>query len=319
MIAGEAALRSASAAEVTSGAAAMQSPRVPRSSLKEVQGRGSQPPLYLVHGVGGGMTWGYENLARHLGQEQPVFVFQSRGLAGLPEWPTIEQMAASYVADLRAHQPHGPYLLGGYCFGGIVAYEMARLLEAQQQTVALLGLINCPPPNTNYERPRERGTPRWWLKFAGNLLMWGAGFVFTWTLAERSEFVRWKLRVLRKKFLAPKPGDATTGALNNLNELLGMADYSAVQRKLWETHMHAMRGYHPKTYGGDVTLFRTRGHPLLTSFDPHYGWRELAREVTTKVMPGAHSNILDEPHVRATARAFAASIRDAAEKTGRVR
>ena len=58
-------------------------------------------------------------------------------------------MAANYVADLRAHQPRGPYLLGGYCFGGVVAYEMARQIEAQGEHVSLLALMMF-SPSTEY-------------------------------------------------------------------------------------------------------------------------------------------------------------------------
>src|SRR5258707_751995 len=108
------------------------------SSLGEIQPRGAKPPLFLVHGVGGGMFWGYTNLSRRLGPEQPVFAFKSRGMDGEEEFATIEEMAAHYVADLRAFQPGGPYCLGGYCFGGYVAYEMARQLDAQGERAALL-------------------------------------------------------------------------------------------------------------------------------------------------------------------------------------
>ncbi|MES2695947.1 MAG: amino acid adenylation domain-containing protein, partial [Verrucomicrobiota bacterium] len=102
---------------------------VSASSLVEIQGKGDRAPLYFVHGVGGGMFWGYANIAKYLGGERPVFAFKSRGLDGQPEWPTIEEMATHYLADLRAQQPHGPYLIAGYCFGGVVAYEMARQLD----------------------------------------------------------------------------------------------------------------------------------------------------------------------------------------------
>src|SRR3954469_25088298 len=135
---------------------ALQRQSVGNSSIVEIQPQGSRPPLFLVHGVGGGMFWGYSNLARHLGNDQPIYAFKSRGLEGLPEWATIEEMAANYITDLRAHQPRGPYLLGGYCFGGVVAYEMARQLEGQGEKVTLLALINCSPPNTDYDRPQRR-------------------------------------------------------------------------------------------------------------------------------------------------------------------
>ena len=104
------------------------------SSIVEIQPRGSKPPLFLVHGAGGGMFWGYANLARCLGEDQPVYGFKSRGLDGLEEFDTIEDMAAHYIADLRARQPHGPYYLGGYCFGGNVAYEMAIVIASSPST-----------------------------------------------------------------------------------------------------------------------------------------------------------------------------------------
>jgi len=115
-----------------------------------VQGQSS--PLMLVHGAGGGMYWGYTALAQHLGENQPVYAFKSRGLDGAEEFASIEEMARHYIMELRAFQPIGPYYLGGYCFGGNVAYEMARQLHAQGETVALLALINCMPPNSSYDR-----------------------------------------------------------------------------------------------------------------------------------------------------------------------
>src|SRR5207248_8635889 len=115
------------------------------TSLVEIQGRGTRPPLFLVLGAGGGMFWGYGNLSRRLGPEQPVFGFKSRGLDGREEFSCIEEMASAYLADLRAVQPQGPYYLGGYCFGGNVAYEIARQLCFQGQEVALLALMNCAP------------------------------------------------------------------------------------------------------------------------------------------------------------------------------
>jgi thioesterase domain-containing protein len=218
-------------------------------------------------------------------------------------------MAANYVADLRSHQPHGPYLIGGYCFGGVVAYEMARLLEGQGEKVALLALINCTPPNTEYDRPHH--TLRWRLKFMRNVFYWIGCFLFSWTMKERVEFVRWKSRVLRKKATGAIAQDATEMAVADLDELLSLADYSKKQRELWQSHVRALMAYKPKPYPGQVALFRTRGHALFTSFDEHYGWGELVRGgITMEIMPGGHGNVLDEPHVRAVAKVFDDLVRE---------
>jgi thioesterase domain-containing protein len=244
------------------------------------------------------MFWGYANLARHLGPDQPVHAFRSRGLGGEPEWDTIEEMAASHVVDLRARRPHGPYLLGGYCFGGVVAYEMARQLRAQGAEVPLLALFNCAPPNSGYERPGPWTSPRWQARFLGNLLHWAGRFAFHWTPRERWEFLCWKLRLLRRSDRSPPGADPGDLAVGDVDELVNLADYSEDQRAVWRTHVRALLRYHPGPYDGAVTLFRTRGHPLLCSFDPHCGWDGLARGgVRLHRMPGDHGNLLAEPHV----------------------
>ena len=164
------------------------------TSVVALQSKGAQPPLFLVHGAGGGMFWGYVNLARRLGLEQPVFGFSSRGLDGRAEFDSIGEMAAQYVRDLRVVQPRGPYYLGGYCFGGNVAYEMARQLQSQNEKVALLALLNCAPPNSRYMR--ARWTPVWCARFFRNLLYW-AHYCGQWTAPQRREFLHWKWTRLR--------------------------------------------------------------------------------------------------------------------------
>jgi amino acid adenylation domain-containing protein len=81
------------------------------SAIVEVQGRGSKPPIFLVHGVGGGMFWGYRNLSRYLGDDQPVYVLRSRAMDGREEeFDRLEEMAAQYVSELRQFQPEGALL-----------------------------------------------------------------------------------------------------------------------------------------------------------------------------------------------------------------
>ncbi len=285
------------------------------SSIVDIQGQGTRPPLYLVHGVGGGMFWGYSNLARHLGSDQPILAFKSRGLDGEPEWPSIEELAASYVADLRRHQPHGPYQLGGYCFGGVVAYEMARQLHAAGEEVGLLALMNCSPPNTGYDQTGDRRSLRWQLKFLANLAYWFGCFLFSWSWRERTEFVRWKFRILRRK--AGLGQIEREIATTDVDELVNLAAYSDRQRALWQTHVRALMNYRPPAYAGQVTLFRTRGHTLFCSFDPQYGWGRLAEGgVDVRIMPGGHGNILDEPHVRMVAQTLRAILPGSRPKPG---
>lgn len=283
------------------------------SSLVPIQPKGSRPPLFLVHGVGGGMFWGYANLSRGLGQDQPVFAFRSRGLDGLPERGSIGEMAERYVSDLRAFQPVGPYRLGGYCFGGVIAYEMARQLRAQGEETSLLALIDCAPPNTDYSLTRRSWSPRWMGRFLVNLGFWGYSFLHFWSPAERRGFVRWKFRVLGRRFQRLVRSGSGPDA-PDVEQMVDLAPYSGDQRRLWESHVRLLLTHRPGPYEGGVTLFRTRGHPMFCSFEHDYGWGELVTGgVAVKIIDGCHGNMLDEPHVQGVAAKLAQCLRDAAE------
>ena len=266
---------------------------VSSSSVVEIQSKGKRPPIFFVHGVGGGMFWGYTNLSRHLGEEQPVYAFRSRGTDGRAEFESIEEMAAQYVADLRVFQTQGPYYLGGYCFGGNIAYEMARILQQQGEKVALLALINSGPPNSRYTE--VRWSPSFALKFCRNLVYW-MRYATTWSAKQRKDFVRWKLSVLRKAIHRRLGMGSRESEVSNWVDLEA---YPEGERPLWEAHIRCLMRYKPKPYAGKVTLFRSPGHPFLCSFDSRYGWGELAMDgVDVHVVSGHHESILEEPYVK---------------------
>jgi len=278
------------------------------SSLVAVQAQGSKPPLFLVHGAGGGMLWGYANLARHLGAGQPLYCFQSRGLDGLEEFARVEDMAAQYVADLRAFQPEGPYYLGGYCFGGEVAFEMAQQLQAKGQRVELLMLFNAMPPNSSFERIRL--TPRFIVRFLTNSWQWLRYFL-RWSPQARQSFVRRKVRWLKNRFrrlFRAAEGKSAHGAAA---DRIDLSPYPEHQRRLWDVHLRASSQYHPRPYAGNLAVFRTPIYPFFCSFDPTFGWNEFVTgALTVKVIPGAHESILDEPHVREVARELKGCLRE---------
>jgi amino acid adenylation domain-containing protein len=269
------------------------------TSIVQIQPLGSRPPIFFVHGVGGGMFWGYTNLARYLGSDQPVYGFNSRGLRGQDEWGTIEEMATQYIADLRAVQPHGPYHLGGYCFGGNVAYEMARQLHGQGESIALLALINSTPPNSSYNH--FHWTPLVALRFLKNFAFWIQDFTRL-KPEQRREMFAWRLGAVKKKLSRALRLTPATAAVE-VEEVVDLTSQPADRRALWKAHVQALLVHHPKPYAGHATLFRTRGHQFICSFDPQYGWGDLvAAGVTVKVVPGSHESILEEPNVQGVAR-----------------
>jgi amino acid adenylation domain-containing protein len=116
----------------------------PGDGLRRLQPR---QPLFLVHPVGGNVLC-YADLARSLGAGQPVYGLQALGLAeGQAPQQTVEEMAASYVAALRETQPHGPYRLGGWSAGGVIAYEMAQQLRRAGEEIELLALLDSALPD----------------------------------------------------------------------------------------------------------------------------------------------------------------------------
>ena len=106
-----------------------------------IQPYGTKPPFFCVHG-NGGQVISYSAIARHLGSDQPFYGIQSIGWDGhtVPFTKTAD-MAAHYIAEMRKVQPHGPYYLGGYSYGGRVAVYMAKMLKDGGDEVGLLALI----------------------------------------------------------------------------------------------------------------------------------------------------------------------------------
>ena len=111
-----------------------------------VQPKGSNPPLFVVHGRHGQAQVGPLFL-KLLGDEQPFYALQARGLDGKQEpLETVQEMAAEYVAAIKTVQPRGPYFIGGFCAGGYIALEMLRLLQAGGDRAYPPLLIDPPVP-----------------------------------------------------------------------------------------------------------------------------------------------------------------------------
>ncbi len=109
----------------------------PWQSLVAIQPAGSEPPLFMVPGVGGNVLV-FAKLARLLGTTQPVYGLQARGLDGKEApFTSVTDMATHYVQQIKRVAPQGPYRIAGVCTGGLIAYEMAQQLHAQGSSVVL--------------------------------------------------------------------------------------------------------------------------------------------------------------------------------------
>ncbi len=114
----------------------------PREPVMEIQVGGSKRPFFFLHGHWKGTPDFCFSLAHELGSDQPFYTLEPYQFDGLPVPPTVETMAVAHIKSMRSVQPEGPYLLGGWCNGGLVAYEMARQLHAAGQAVDMLVLMD---------------------------------------------------------------------------------------------------------------------------------------------------------------------------------
>lgn len=265
-----------------------ESTRAPTSrTLIEIQaGERGRPVLFLVHPVGG-HVFQYRSLAQAMGPMQPVYGFQSAGLeVGSSPTTSIEQMAAEYVAELRAMQPNGPYALGGSSFGGTVAYEMARMLVAAGQSVRLLALLDTPGPSQ---------MPKFLADQAAILSYILGKFAPEHPLSEESlrsvgeeERIHRALEYMKSTWQLP------------LN--IGIAEARQVLGVV-SANMQAMFDYVPKPYAGQILFFRAiERREEFDPPNPELAWIELAEGGTmVHVVPGNHLTLASEPHVHTIA------------------
>lgn len=262
--------------------------------LVPIQTAGDKPIFFCIHGVDGDVLY-FRDLARHLGKTQPFYGIRAQGLDGAAA-PSLNlpEMARRYVAEIRKLQPHGPYYIGGYSFGGWAAFETARQLREAGEEVALLAIIDT---YCQTGKPSLPLSARLFLarQHARSNMQVGA---FSSSVGETVvNYVR-----LDAMSLASRLG-------------VGKSRLAARFRRYpIEAHSVALRQYRPETYAGNATLFHTR--PIVPGTHSHYdGWRKLIRgQLTTRPVAGSHYDMMYEPTVSTLALALADSIARASRK-----
>jgi amino acid adenylation domain-containing protein len=286
----------------------------PWSPLVPIQPLGSKLPFFCVHAVGGRVLSFYL-LARYLGQDQPFYGIEAAPLYEVEDQDlTIEQIAAQYVEAVRMFQPVGPYLLGGFSFGGSVAFEMACQLQKQGQQVALLAVMDTHSPLFMNKLPQDDEV----YQLVG----------LAWVSArERGEYLELDPEVLRRlepeerlnyflkevKAAGLAPQDVEIAQLRRF-----LVGYSARQR--------AQRKYSPDySFDGSLTLFRCEQEDAETmrmmeragvdANDLAYGWSGFCSgPVHIHRVAGHHDRMCKEPYVQSLAAALHACL-ERAENT----
>ncbi len=290
----------------------------PWSPLVAIQSRGTKAPFFCVHGAGGHILL-FEKVARHLGADQPFFAFQAQGIEARQQpFKRIEDMAALYVKTLREFQPEGPYFLGGYSMGGMVAFEMAQQLQEQAQKVAVLAIIDVPAqsPHLQYVRQfadqvgallRMSGEGREQLFLRIRHYLFRLSYFGRLAFPARIAYVKGKLGLVGRKIVWTRPQPEDTRP-TNAADLPAESTVDALVKKrirnLFVLNDQAFRAYIPRRYRGRVAIIRSaRGYSGDAdkdySPDPYLGWgRVVSGTLETYEVPGDHNEMIREPHVR---------------------
>ena len=253
-----------------------------QNSLIPIQPQGSSPPFFCVHAVGGNV-FSYVSLARRLGVAQPFYALQARGLMGEQEPHTrIETMATDYIHAIREVQEKGPYMLGGWSMGGLVAFEMACQLQQQGQQVALVALFDAVTP---YD-PRFRQENEHEMQVANFAFHLGLPPTELANVSEQLLSLDEESQLKHLFTLAQKSGIFPRGFdLTQLHHLF----------KVYRSNNEAALAYEPHACSAPLILFRAAETELT---DATYGWSHLAKgSLEVEVVPGNHYTMLDEPHV----------------------
>lgn len=254
-----------------------------------IQTTGTKPPLFCVDG---GPF--FVPLAQNLGADQPVYGLRLEDTTQFSSPYRFEDIAAYHIESLRMAQPKGPYYLGGWCLAGVIAFEMARQLEAQGEEVVLVALFDAANPAYLRRFSKAELTVRrtlFWLQKAKLHFdrLRHLELHETWGyLGERVESIRQNLRLakLRRSYRSSiGKTEALTGDLRGANAVVYLA----------------ARAYKPGLYSGRVALFRSGLEPLSLHRDTTLGWKDVADRMVVAEIPGDHREIFDEPAVHVLA------------------
>ena len=244
-----------------------------RCKLIRVQNEGPRRPFFFLHGDWTGGAFYCFTLARILGPEQPFYVLEPYKFDGLQVPPTLEEIAAAHLKLLRSIQPDGPYLLGGFCNGALIAFEMARQLQMASQQIDLLALITPTAPAQYRAFHRT-------VCHLGSLV--GLNRM-------RQANVSLRLRhALRHIYRHICPGDQRLQDFNQLIKIEpGLNRIFPSQEMLYRDYVGVLTwieaNYMPAYYSGKVTYFWTHDEPALAD-----AWHKEAKSQATETysLPG---------------------------------
>ena len=274
-----------------------------RERVVPVQVGGSKRPFFYLHGDWTGRAFYCYPLAHQLGSDQPFYILEPYNFDDLPNPPTFEDMAASHIKSMQTIQPTGPYLLGGWCNGGLIAYEIAQQLLTKGQKVDLLLLLDADYPA--YAYPASMRLVRNAISRFGDLLRIRKEKqvnLFLLYRHLRQLFHFWRVKDTEKLQYVKHVGlwHIRENALFRFPYLNALFPAPQALRQDWPgVYEWISLGYKPGLYPDKITFF----------WDDTDGWRRVgwrkveeakANEIEVSILSGSHYSLrTDDVHVLA--------------------
>jgi thioesterase domain-containing protein len=267
----------------------------PAPTMVAIRARGRLAPVHCPPPVSGS-SFVYRSLAGALDPERPVHGFESPGLDGMrPPLTSIAAMAEEYLTALLAHRPDGPYLLVGYSMGGTIAFEMARRLLADGREVAVVALIDGPPPRPEPPATEEEAVRQFLADVAGAMGRDLGDIALDPAIGELPTDSRMACihAALRAQGLVP--------------DGVGV-EFVSGRYPVFRANMQAKRAYDPPVCAVDIVAIRA-SRSEGTGADAWRPWTTGA--VNEVVVPGDHYSIWREPGLPLLAEAIDEILRAA--------
>jgi thioesterase domain-containing protein len=262
--------------------------------LVPIQQSGGERPLFCMHAAGGNVLF-YRDLAKELGDDQPVYGLQARGVADKSETAhdRVEDMATAYLAEIRSFQPDGPYRLCGSSFGGLVAFEVAQQLAAVGEEVEVLALFDTYAPGlVTGSVEKQLKSPL--LRFHERLRNVSRKFTALPSNKERAEVLGQNLKKLftqvKRKALWKRNQFALQYSKATGKELPVdlQRNHKAIDK--------ARATYRPQPYQGKLILFRAKDQPAAMASHARLGWDQFTSEKIDVIeVAGAHGALTMYP------------------------
>ncbi|MCP2731662.1 thioesterase domain-containing protein, partial [Limnofasciculus baicalensis] len=274
----------------------------PRSSLIAVKPNGSKKPFFFHGGSADALSWA--RFAQLLDKEQPFYALQRPDLDGKEVTEiSVEGLAELCLKEIRTIQPNGLYSLGGHCFGGTVAFEMAQQLISQGEQVDLLALFDAYSPrqsqpqinrNSLYFRLRSNFHKfDYWLS---KTYYYHGQKLFSGGLLEKLEYL---LEKIQQKTSAKQKRQIVHQQLNSQpspeQKTADTLPHELRYLRAEEVNREASINYKPQVYPGKITLLRAKKQFADWYLGEFLGWDKLtSKDVEKYEIPGLAGNLFNQ-------------------------